>query len=393
MRKTLSDKGVQALKPRPKRYAFPDPELRGHYVRVQPGGAKSYAAVTMSPHGKQIWTTLGDVNLLSIDEAREKARDAIKRVKAGLPALVPVATKPESFEAVAEHWLERHVRAKGLRTQYEIVRALKSYVYPRWKDREFLSLRRGDVVTLLDEIEDDNGARQADAVLTIVRAIMNWYAIRNDDYTAPIVRGMRRQSAKAQARARILSDDEIRAVWQAADAGAFGAFVRLLLLTAQRRRKVAGMRWQDIALDGTWKMPLEAREKGNAGEIRLPDAAMAIIRALPKIGDNPHVFAGRGKGPINGFSKAKGEFDAKLTVPHWQLHDLRRTARSLMARAGVRPEIAERVLGHVLTGVEGVYDRHQYSDEKADALARLASMIDGIVSPKENVIPLEKRKA
>lgn len=239
-------------------------------------------------------------------------------------------------------------------------------------------------------LEDDHGARQADHVLAVVRGISNWYASRHDSYAPPIVKGMRRTNAKERERSRTLSDDELRAIWkQAAANGTFGALIRLLLLTGQRRDKVASMQWADIA-DGLWTIPGEAREKGNAGELLLPALALEIIEAQPRLGDNPHVFAGRGDGPINGYSKSKRQFDAKLPadLAPWVLHDLRRTARSLMSRAGVRPDIAERVLGHKLQGVEGIYDRHRYRDEKADALARLATLIDGIVNPRENVVPM-----
>jgi integrase len=392
MRKSLTDKGAAALKPRGKRYAEPDPELRGFYVRVQPSGAKSFVAVTPNPHGKQVWTTIR--NVLSIKEAREQARIIIKRVRAGLPAFDTPPVKPDTFEDIAEQWLKRHVRAKKLRSEGEVTRLLRAHVYPAWKDRAFLNIWRSDVAALLDEVEDDHGARQADYVLAIVRGIMNWYATRHDNYVPPIVKGMRRTNPKERARARILADDEIRLIWKQAEAnGTFGALIRLLLLTAQRREKVASMRWQDVSIDGTWTIAAEAREKGTAGELVLPPAAVEIIRAQPHIGDNLHVLAGRGNGHINGYSKAKRLFDAKLPgIPHWQLHDLRRSARSLMARAGVRPEIAERVLGHALQGVEHVYDRHGYSDEKADALQRLAVLIDGIIHPRENVVPIPKGK-
>jgi integrase len=105
------------------------------------------------------------------------------------------------------------------------------------------------------------------------------------------------------------------------------------------------------------------------------------------------VFAGRADTHFSGYSKAKRAFDARLpNLPQWQLHDCRRTARSLMARAGVRPDIAERVMGHAIAGVEGVYDRHSYAAEKADALARLAALIDGIVNPRENITPMKRAK-
>lgn len=395
MRKTMSDKGVAALKPRAARYAVPDPELRGHYIRVQPSGVKSFVAVTLDPHGKQVWATLGAADVLGIDEARQRARKAIQRVKDGKPAFEAPPAKAASFEEIAEQWLKRHVRAKGLRSQHEVTRLLKAHIYCAWKGRAFLAIRRSDVAALLDEVEDDHGARQADYVLAIVRGVMNWYATRHDDYVPPIVRGMRRTNPKERARSRILADDEIRAVWKAAEAsGTFGALVRLLLLTAQRREKVVSMRWQDIALDGTWTIPAAAREKGTAGELVLPQMALEIIRTQPNLGDNPYVLAGRGNGHINGFSKAKRQFDAKTTIKQgWALHDLRRTSRSLLSRAGLRPDISERILGHTLRGVEAVYDRHAYRDEKADALQRLAALVDGIVHPRENVVPMAKRKA
>src|SRR5262249_5869465 len=134
MRKTLTDKGVEALKPRASRYAFPDPELRGHYVRVQPSGAKSFVMVTRDPAGRQVWSTIGAVDVLGVEEAREKAREAVKRIKAGLPAIEPLPVKPDTFQAVAENWLKRHVAAKKLRSEREIRRALGKYVFPRWAD-------------------------------------------------------------------------------------------------------------------------------------------------------------------------------------------------------------------------------------------------------------------
>lgn len=139
-------------------------------------------------------------------------------------------------------------------------------------------------------------------------------------------------------------------------------------------------------------MPKEAREKDSVGTVKLPKAALNIIRAQPRLVSNPYVFAGRGQGPFNGFSKAKERFDGKLKgVKPWTIHDLRRTARSLMSRAGVSGDHAERVMGHVQPGVRGVYDRHEYAAEKAHALAALAALVDGIVHLRDNVTPIRKR--
>jgi hypothetical protein len=152
------------------------------------------------------------------------------------------------------------------------------------------------------------------------------------------------------------------------------------------------MKWIDISDAGEWTIAHSPREKGTGSLLVLPQAAIDIVRAQPRIGANPHVFAAtRGLGPWHNWSIAKAALDARMPgVAKWQIHDLRRTARSLMSRAKVMREHAERVLGHAIAGVEGVYDRHRYRDEKAAALARLAALIEGIVHPRDNVVLLAK---
>jgi integrase len=270
MRKTLTDKGVAALKPRAARFAYPDPELRGLWIRVQPSGVKSYATVTRGPDGKQQWRTIGSTDSLPIAKAREQARSILERVRSGLPAFEP---KAETVAAVVDTWRKRHVEANGLRSAREINRLLDTHILPAWKDREFFAIRRSDVAALLDKVEDNHGARAADYVLNIARSIMFWHAARRDDYSPPIVRGMKRQQTAT--RARVLDDDEIRTFWLAAEgqAGAFSAILRLCLLTAQRSRKVAAMKWDDID-DGVWSVPKEPREKDTGGALALPQMAL-----------------------------------------------------------------------------------------------------------------------
>jgi integrase len=391
-RRGLSDRQVRALPKRPRRYIVADPELRGHYVRIPPAGPNVFAAVARDPYGKQIWTTLGNTDLLPIEEARDKARAAIKRVKAGLPAIEAPPVKADTFEAVAAGWIKRHVAAKGLRTRDEIERCLDKYVLPHWREREFASIKRSDITRLLDHLEDNHGSRQADIVLSIVRAIANWHASRNDDYTTPFVRGMSRSDPDAARRKRILNDEELRSLWQATGNDAFGRFVRVLLLTAQRLEKVRTLRWSDIDVDGIWHIRSALREKSNAGSLQLPKLALDIIRAQPRLASNEFVFAGQRHRPINDMGANKAALDESCGVIDWRLHDLRRTARSLMSRAGVLSEHAERVLGHVIKGVEGIYDRHTFDAEKADALQRLASLIEIIINPPaDNVHALRRR--
>src|SRR5262249_7303212 len=289
------------------------------------------------------------------------------------------ANGPETFETVGNEWYKRHVEAKGLISGHDLRSCLDRLLIPAWRDREFAGIRRGDVASLLDKIEDNSGPVVADFSLAVIRMIANWYATRHEDYSSPIVKGMRRTNPKEHARKRILEDTELREIWRVAEAnGTFGAFVRVALLTAQRREKVITMRWAD--LNGEWRITSERREKGTAGALVLPDAALDIINSQPRLASNPFLFAGRGSAMMRGISKRKTQFDAKLTgVAPWTIHDLRRTARSLMSRAGVLPHISERVLGHVQGGVEGIYDRHSYTEEKANALKMLAGLIDNIL--------------
>jgi integrase len=371
MARNFTDKSVAKLEVKPKVYLSPDPQLPGHYVRVMPSGSKSYVAIARDPKGQQVWKTLGKTAELTLEKAREEARKALQRTK---------RSGPMSFQVVAEEWLKRHVAAKGLRSEYEYRRMLNKHVFPLWANREIESIRRQDVAAVQDMVEDEHGTRTSDKVLSMVSTIFAFHEKRSDDYTSPVRKGMKRYASRENSRDRILGDDEIRTLWR--EQGTYADLLRLALLTGQRREKVASIRWDDIA-GNVWTIPAEAREKGNARELELPPAAVEIINRQPCL--NGFVFAGRGGGHFKSWKQRD-----RIERNGWTVHDIRRTARSLMSRAGVRPDIAERVLGHAIRGVEGVYDRHEYRDEKADALRRLAGLIASILNPPTgNLVPIK----
>lgn len=382
--KRLTEEGVAKLKsPTAGQVDYYDAGMPGLVLRVNYGGAKVWRALyyikKTDANGKRLTlpTTkkLGLYPRLKLKDAREKARQFLVD-----PQKAMTQADDGTFKDVAENFIKRYVIAeKALRTRPEIERVLKKYIYPQWQYRPFREIGRRDVAALLDKIVDDNGPRQADAALAIIRKMMNWFATRDDYYVSPVVKGMHRNNSDD--RSRTLNDDEIRALWKAAD-GTFGALLKVALLTAQRREKVGTMKWDNI-VDSVWTIDSEEREKSNAGRLPLPQAAIDIIEAQPRISGNPYVFAaGKGKGRFNSFSQRKEEIDAKLPdMRRWTTHDLRRTARSLLSRADVRPDISERVLGHAIKGVEGVYDRYAYTEEKGQALAALASLIENIINP------------
>ena len=189
---------------------------------------------------------------------------------------------------------------------------------------------------------------------------------------------MGRCKPKERERSRILDDAELKKVWQTAkSAGEFGALLRFLLLTAARRNEAAHMRWDE--LDGAeWNLPASRNKVKTDLSRPLSRAAQAILEERPRVDGCPFVFTNDGKRPIGGFSYLKKEFDKTCGVTNWQLHDLRRSARSLLSRAGVASDHAERCLGHTIGGVRGVYDRHRYIEEMRLAYEALAALIERI---------------
>ena len=150
------------------------------YIRVQPSGTKSYVVVTNA--GKK-WITLGPTSTYTIEQARAEARKHLHAAATGEAA-------PESFEAVTSRWLEQHVIKKQLRSLRNIDRHIKR-LNAKFSGRDFASVRRGEIMTFIDGLIELHGECQADQALTTFGAIANWHALRNENYTSPIVRGMR----------------------------------------------------------------------------------------------------------------------------------------------------------------------------------------------------------
>ena len=271
-RKTLTDTMIAALPRRPGvTYFHPDPELPKHGVRVRPAGPHTYTVIARDPYGKQKWVRIGSTAELAIADAREKAREVIRRVEAGLEAFEPPKPQSNSVAAVAETWLIRHVEKNKLRTGAELRRIVEKYVVPHIGKLNFVDLRRQQIAELLDHVEDEHGASQADHVLAVLRAMATFVQARNEDYSPPFVKNMRRVPKGDRKRSRKLDDAELQAIWRHAEtAGDYGALVQLLLLTAQRYEKVVDLQWDDISPDGVWTVRTEEGEKGNIGQVRCP---------------------------------------------------------------------------------------------------------------------------
>jgi integrase len=382
-RKVLTDKMISGLsRPKKGRRVVSDPELARHYLRV-PFRGPVVSTVIIKQAGKQTWKVVGSLDDLGgIAAAREKARVLIRQIMSGEPPPAP----PQSVAAVMNSWLDRHVAKSGLKSEPELRRIVTRLVVPVLGSADFTRLRRSDVVAALDRIEDEHSPRVADTVLTTLRCAAGWMASRSDDFDTRIfARGMRRTPANQRQRSRILSDDELRVVWLAAEkAGVLGAILQLQLLTAQRREKIYKLKWTDIDSDFVWTVPQAANEKGTGGRLMLSRTARAIVVAQPKHASSDLVF------PQRFSTVTKTKFEERIGVQFRQ-HDLRRTARTMLARLGIPFETAESVMGHRPKGVVGIYDRHDREPEKAVALQRLDDAIQQIVNPPpSNIVPLRE---
>ena len=386
-KKPLTDRAIQHLKPAQpgKRRIVWDALVPGLGIRVTEKGVKTFVLVVRYPgSANPVPRSLGVYGAITLEAARAKARDWLSLIAGGIdPEQHAVRKREQTFQAISEQYFLR--KAKDHRSRAKSEATLARLVYPSFGPRPIEAINRSDIVRLLDRIEDERGPVMANRTLGIINRVMNFHASRSDDFRSPIVRGMARGTE--QARSRILSDDELRAIWKAtADYPVYGALLRFILLTATRRSEAGQMRWAELNGDRTWIIPA-ARYKTNLDHV-IPLSELALSVLPERNGE--FVFSKNGQQAIGGYGRHKQAIDEASGVSEWVVHDLRRTARSLLSRAGVASDHAERCLGHVIGGVRGVYDRHEYFDEKARAFEALATQVQRIVEPQKNVVAMRR---
>jgi integrase len=388
----LTAKTVETTKPTSTRQEIPDALLPGLYLIVQPSGARSWA-VRYRHNGTPRKYTLGPFPAIDLATARTLGTKALREVAEGRdPAGERQVQQANSVGEVVAQFLAKHgQRNYRPKTFKEAERLLRLYVVSRWGSRPIASVTRTEVRDMLDKLTDDTPVL-ANRVHSIARKLFGWAVEQETIPTSPLA-GLK-APAEEKSRDRILSDPELRAVWQAAgQIGTYGALVRLLVLTGQRRGEIAGLTWAEIDSKKLLiTLPRERVKNDRSHEIPLSPQAAALIEALPRLSDR-YVFS-LGSVPINGFGKFKERLDKLCGVEDFTLHDLRRTAASGMARLGVGLPTIEKILNHVsgsFAGVAGIYQRHDFAGEKRAALEKWGSHVATVVgnkAAKAKVVPL-----
>lgn len=394
----LTDAKLNAMaKPGPAQVEVADSEVRGLRARIGTSGAISF--VLRKRVGDRIKNiTLGRFGpRFGTIEARRKARSLLSDLEAGkeLPQPRGRGEGALTIRALVPQYLAARAH---LRSADEIKRILNRNVLPVLGDRLADTVTRGDVTRLIDEIARD-APTMARAVHAQLSAFYSWAMPRLDRLPANPCRDAGRPE-KAKARDRVLSDLELAAVWQIADAEAlpWGAGLKLLILTGARREEVFAADRAEFDLKAKeWNIPAERAKNGVAHIVPLSAPALAVLRGIPEIEGSPKLFptrtvARQGEAGPSGFSKAQARFRVDLDKrlkreagPHWQLHDIRRTVATGLQRLGVRYEVTEAVLNHLSgarAGVAGVYQRHDWKAEKRRALDAWARHITKLVSQK-----------
>lgn len=372
-----------------------------------PGLRLRVSSSTRNPKGRAVWSVvywygpketrkqkrhnLGQYPAMSLADARKAAGAALNDVADGID---PAAKRrerrehePDTVAAVIEEFMKRH--GKKRRTWRVVQRIFDKDVIPVLGKRDIKTVTRRDVRELIDGIVDRGAPIMANRTLAHMRKLFNWAVDEEIIDATPITR--MKPPGKETARDRTLDDEELKAVWNACEhlGYPFGPYVRLLMVTAQRREEVASMKWSTLDLDAkAWELAADETKSGRAHVVPLSDLAVDILKLLPRIKDGDkerdHIFtSGRtGDSRISGYAKAKKRLDKYCTVAGWTFHDLRRTATTEMARLRVPTDILGRVLNHAAKGVTNVhYNKYEYLDEKRHALdtwaAKLADTIKG----------------
>lgn len=393
-RKVLTAAGVEKMKADAARREYPDAGMPGLYLIVQPSGAKSWAFRYRYGSKPKKLTLRPAYPALGLAGAREKVRAHHALLEQGQdPAHAADEQRQEQQRAAADAWagavedfIEKYHKAKkGNRHWKEPRRLLLKHGFG---DRPVASITRRDIHDALDGIMAEGKPYLANRVFAAMRTFFSWLEGRERIDASPM-RGMERPFDGEAARDRVFSDKEVKKLWKAADAlpAHAGAFLKVLLLTGKRKGALAAMRRDEIDGNGIWSPPVDNRRRvGNkrTHAVPLPRLARRIIKGLPKVRGNPHVFVGRRKGGhLDPGTPLQTNVKDLSGVEDFFWHAARHTVETRLAELGVQPHVRDLLLDHAPQRGSGAgYDHHGYEAEMREALEAWAAKVESLVAPR-----------
>jgi integrase len=374
MSRRLTEVSVSRLRaPATGRISISDAVVTGLWLRCTNNGVKSWSLVYRPKGAKEVRRlTLGRWPGIGVAAARQLAKDVLIEVARGKdPALERKRDRTresDRFEAVANEFIERELKRRAPRSWHLTAAVIDNKLMPAWKGRRLRDISRPDVLRLIDAEMDLDHHRAANVLLQLIRRIFDWADQRGHELMRNPASGIKPPGIE-RSRDRVLDDQELAAIWR------HGCpFVRLLILTAQRRSEVGEMLWSEVDFEtSTWRIPAARCKSGRDHAVPLSGPAVSILDALPRKGDR--VF-----GSFS-YAQAKRKLDAASGACGWRLHDIRRTATSGMAKLGVLPHVLSAILNHVddfTAKVTGIYQRWQFEPEKRRALELWADFVVGL---------------
>ena len=412
MAKAFTNKTIEAFKPHESRREISDPALSGLYMVVQPSGAKSWA-LRYRYAGKPKKLTLGKWPILGLADARAAASEAMglleygsdpsaakKRAKAS--RIDAEITGRDTVKVIFDRFTERHLST--LKRGDENKRMLEREFIPDFGDFDIGEVTRRDIIDLIEEVFLSGRHTTSNRLRSYLSGFFNWCVAREIIPFSP-VQGVPK-FAKENPRTRYLSDDEIRWFWLACERAGYPwkQAGQTLLLTGQRLGEVLGM--NDGELCGNiWKLPADRTKNGHQHDVPLSQTVQDIIDDIVRVESREGlVFTTTGNTPVSGHFKARNrlarfmkeiataERGEEVEIEHWNLHDLRRTAATNMARLSIPVRVTEAALNHVSGtggGIVAVYQRHDFADEKRGAMDTWSRFVSDLVADQaDNVVQL-----
>jgi integrase len=411
----LTDRKVQAFKPAKPggRADYLDALMPNMLLRVTDQGGKTFMFRTKFP-GERTYSrrALGKFGALTCDTARLKARHWHELLAKGIDPtlhekeerLAVLRSQQHTFLAVAEAYFA-HLRAEGYKKATVHEREIRKEFVSLWADRSIHDITQDDLAAVINKIKA-RAPGQAREMFTRAKTLWRW-AIGCGAYgltASPADRlGTKALVGSKKSRTRVLSDAELRALWQAVEAEAYPwqGLYQMLIMTGQRLSDVADAVWSEFDLDKKlWVIPAERYKTGVAQVVPLTAAMVTLLQGLPRYQKGEHLFSvSWGRSSVQNFNKPKKRLDARMQaalpkLPAWVVHDIRRTVRSQLSALPVEQHVRELVIGHTQVGVKATYDRYDYTTEKRAALELWGARLRDLVQPPpDNVTKLQRKKA